>query len=86
MPPTFSLSVMIAKKKKSDLRVSNGSPKTAGILSIPASQAAVRHPLHWLGEDPVTPMVKRNGVMKMRTRDVTITVRCTENERRKIRE
>ena len=31
-------------------------------------------------------IVKRNGVMKMRTRDVTITVRCTEDERRRIRE
>ena len=79
---------MIAKEEKVKLRGANGSPKTAGILSMPASQAAVRHrPLHWLGEDPVNPLiVKRNGVMKLRTRDVTITVRCTEDERRKIRE
>ena len=39
---------MIAKKKKSDLRVSNGSPKTAGILAKPASQAAVHNPASWL--------------------------------------
>ena len=78
---------MIAKKKKSDLRGANGSLKTAGILSMPASQAAVRHrPLHWLGEDPGPPHSEKNGVMKLRTRDVTITVRCTEDERRRIRE
>ena len=54
---------------------------------MPASQAAVRHrPLHWLGADPVPPHSEKKGVMKLRTRDVTITVRCTEDERRKIRE
>ena len=69
------------------MRGANGSPKTAGILSMPASQAAVRHrPLHWLGADPGPPHSEKKGVMKMRTRDVTITVRCTEDERRKIRE
>ena len=40
-----------------------------------------------LGENPGPPHNKKEkGVMKMRTRDVTITVRCTEDERRKIRE
>ena len=39
------------------MRGANGSPKTAGILSMPASQAAVRHrPLHWLGVDPGPPV------------------------------
>ena len=78
---------MIAKKEKINLRGANGSQKTAGILSMPASQAAVRHrPLHWLGEDPVTPYREKKWSDEMRTRDVTITVRCTEDERRKIRE
>jgi len=30
------------------LRGANGSPKTAGILSMPASQAAVHNPASWL--------------------------------------
>ena len=78
---------MIAEEEKVILRWSKGSPKTAGILSMPASQAAVRHrPLHWLGVDPGPPHSEKKGVMKLRTRDVTITVRCTEDERRKIRE
>ena len=68
------------------MRWSKGSPKTAGILSMPASQAAVRHPHCRLGADPGPPHSEKKGVMKMRTRDVTITVRCTEDERRKIRE
>ena len=52
----LSLLPMIAKEEKVKLRGANGSPKTAGILSMPASQAAVRHrPLHWIGADPVTP-------------------------------
>ncbi len=32
------------------------------------------------------PHSEKKGVMKLRIRDVTITVRCTEDERRKIRE
>jgi len=83
----FSLLPMIAKEERVNLRGANGSPKTAGILSMPASQAAVRHrPLHWLGANPGPPHSEKKGVMKMRTRDVTITVRCTEDERRKSRE
>ena len=37
----ISLLPMIAKEEKVKLRGANGSPKTAGILSMPASQAAV---------------------------------------------
>ena len=45
-----------SEEEKVNLRGANGSPKTAGILSMPASQAAVRHrPLHWLGVEPETP-------------------------------
>ena len=36
-----------------------------------------------LGVDPGPPHSEKKGVMKLRTRDVTITVRCTEDERRK---
>ncbi len=77
------------------MRGANGSPKTAGILSMPASQAAVHNPASWLelasriagsGRTPDPPHSEKKGVMKLRTRDVTITVRCTEDERRKIRE
>ena len=39
---------MIAKEEKVKLRGANGSPKTAGILSMPASQAAVHNPAIWL--------------------------------------
>jgi hypothetical protein len=39
---------MIAKEEKVKLRGANGSPKTAGILSMPASQAAVHNPASWL--------------------------------------
>ncbi len=48
---------MIAKEEKVKLRGANGSPKIAGILSMPASQAAVHNrPLHWLGADPGPPL------------------------------
>ena len=62
---------------------------------MPASQAAVHNPASWLelasriagsGRTPDPICDKKKGVMKLRTRDVTITVRCTEDERRKIRE
>ena len=39
---------MIAKKGRGNLRGANGSPKTAGILSMPASQEAVHNPASWL--------------------------------------
>ena len=86
---------MITKEKAVILRGANGSPKTAVILSMPASQAAVHNPASWLelasriagsGRTPRPPHSEKKGVMKLRTRDVTITVRCTEDERRKIRE
>ena len=37
----FSLLRMIAKKERGNLRGANGSPKIAGILSMPASPRAV---------------------------------------------
>ncbi len=40
----FSLLPMIAKKETANLRVSNGSPKTAQLCDQPASPPAVRRP------------------------------------------
>ena len=52
----FSLLPMIAKEEKVKLRGANGSPKTAGILSMPASQAAVRHRIAGSGSTPAPPV------------------------------
>ena len=55
---------MIAKKETVNLRGANGSPKTAGILSMPASQAAVHHPLFAGSGRPPDPLItKKKGVI-----------------------
>ncbi len=75
---------MITERQSSHFEVVKRQSENHTFLGMPASQAAVRHrPLHWLGADPGPPHSEKKGVMKMRTRDVTITVRCTEDERRK---
>ena len=64
----------------------SGNASIAGGSPQPSKLARTCLPHCRLGEDPGPPHSEKKGVMKLRTRDVTITVRCTEDERRKIRE
>ena len=78
---------MIAERESSHFEVVRWQSKNHTFPGMPASQAAVRHPhIAGSGRTPDPLCDKKKGVMKLRTRDVTITVRCTRDERDKIRE
>ena len=70
-------------KRQSENRSNSVNASIAGGSPQPSKLAP---PHCWLGENPGPPHSEKKGVMKLRTRDVTITIRCTEDERRKIRE